>query len=193
MTNATEKIECSVTDNAKRHPQTTYLYPLTIQPMDEAAPNVGKTRLSISEAASYACVNRSYFYEKYLDTKLIVPHVNERGRKYIELAELIEATGPLPGKKSGRESNRQHSQTDQTTPTDNVSNTVAAQVLQAKIDGLQEALKAKDEIVRLKDEQLQESKLREAFYQDELRTVRMLAAPLLETEKLAAPKRRKFL
>jgi hypothetical protein len=68
-------------------------YPLTIRLMDEAAPNVGKTRLSISEAANHAQVNRTYFYQKYITPGLIVPHVDERGKKYIELGELIFAVG----------------------------------------------------------------------------------------------------
>jgi hypothetical protein len=53
-------------------------------------------------------------------------------------------------------------------------------VLQARIEGLQDALKARDEIVRIKDEQLQESKDREVFYQKELQIIRLLAAPLQE-------------
>jgi hypothetical protein len=34
--------------------------------MGEDAPNVGKTRLTITEAATFAKVNRTYFYEKYI-------------------------------------------------------------------------------------------------------------------------------
>jgi hypothetical protein len=54
LTNTAKKIECSVTDNAKTPQSDNILYPLTIRLMDEAAPNVGKTRLSISEAANHA-------------------------------------------------------------------------------------------------------------------------------------------
>jgi hypothetical protein len=119
--------------------------------------------------------------------------VDERGKKYIELGELLFAVGPLPSKTPSQQTDRQHYQTSHTTPSDNAGDNVAAQVLQARIDGLQETLKAKDEIVRIKDEQLQESKERESFYREELRAVRMLAAPQSETENLEPPKRRKFL
>ena len=59
-------------------------------------------------------------------------------------------------------------------------------MLQARLEGLQAALAAKDEILRLKDEQLRQAEQREVFYQDELKAVRLLAAP---EEK----KRRKWL
>lgn len=156
--------------------------------MDDEAPNVGKTRLSITQAAKYAWINRTYFYEKYITPKLVIPHIDERGRPYIELSELIFAIGPLPSSQE-QQSARQQLPTTNIKQADNTGSPVSAQVLQARIEGLEATLKLKDEIVRMKDEQLRENAEREIFYKEELRTMRLLAAPMqkaaeVELEKL---------
>lgn len=99
---------------------------------------------------------------------------DERGKKYIELSNLLLTVGSLK-KKPGvlREAETQHSQT----PADNIPDTAEVQVLRAKMDALQELMKTKEEVLRLKDEQLRQADARELFYQEELRTVRLLVSP----------------
>ncbi|MFI4940143.1 MAG: hypothetical protein ACHP7O_07365 [Burkholderiales bacterium] len=67
---------------------------------------------------------------------------------------------------------KQQHQTPSATQSDNDS----AQVLQVKLDALKGMLHVKEEMLRMKDEQLQQAESREQFYQDELRAVRLLAA-----------------
>jgi hypothetical protein len=64
--------------------------------------------------------------------------------------------------------------------------------LQAGIAGLQSSLRFKDDILRMKDEQLDQWAVRDKFNQDELRSVQLLAAPLAGATK-AAPARKKWL
>lgn len=55
-------------------------------------------------------------------------------------------------------------------------------------------LHAKEEMLRVKNEQLEQAQAREQFYQEELRAVRLLAAPQAETKKVENPvQRRRFL
>jgi hypothetical protein len=124
---------------------------------------------------------------------LITPHNDERGKKYIELAELLFAVGPLAKNISDNQTRKQQNQTIDTTPSDNTNNQLDTQVLKARIEGLEAALKAKEEIVRIKDEQLRQNEIREVFYQDELRAVRLLAAPRQIPEDQTTPKRKKWL
>lgn len=162
--------------------------------MDEEAPNVGKTRLTITEAALHAWLNRTYFYQKYITPWLITPKVDERWKKYIELDELILVTGPLPPPKTAQQQTlRQQEPTIHNKQTDNTDG-VDAKILQAKIEGLEAALKMKDQIVRIQEQQLSETVEREKFLREELRTMRYLAAPALkkteeEKEKLSKKRR----
>lgn len=55
------------TDNTGQRFQTTRLpVSLTAHPMDDQTAQTGKARLSITEAADLAGINRTYFYQKYI-------------------------------------------------------------------------------------------------------------------------------
>lgn len=97
----------------------------------------------------------------------------------------------LPRSSPEQQTVRQQTPTTNRDQTDNTGSPIAAQVLQAKIDGLEATLKLKDEIVRMKDEQLRESAEREAFYREELKTMRFLAAPLQKAEEMEQEKLKK--
>ncbi len=58
-------------------------------------------------------------------------------------------------------------------------------MLQARLEGLEALLQAKDDMLRMKDEQLQEWKGREEFYQAEIHTARFVGA--LQALQLLAP------
>ena len=168
--------------------------------MDEIAQQqTGKTRLSITEAASLASVNRTYFYEKFLHPKLIEVHKDERNKKYIELVELLRVTGPLKKKISDSaagnapDNKKQQNQTLHATNPDNNTASETAQVLQVKLEALNDMLRVKEEMLRMKDEQLNLAEAREQFYQDELRAVRFLAAPQIDPGVKSESKRRKWL
>lgn len=78
-----------------------------------------------------------------------------------------------------------------TTHSDNTPNNEATQILQVKLEALRGMLHAKEEILRVKNEQLEQAQAREQFYQEELRAVRLLAAPQLSVQKEANPKQKK--
>ncbi len=59
---------------------------------DTTVQTAGKTQLSITEAASLAGLNRTYFYEKFINPGLITIHKDHRNKKYIELVELLAVT-----------------------------------------------------------------------------------------------------
>lgn len=50
-------------------------------------------------------------------------------------------------------------------------------MLQVKLEAMETILKSKDEVMRIKDEQLRQAQAREEFYQEEIRTIRLLVAP----------------
>lgn len=111
----------------------------------------------------------------------------------------MRVTGPLKKKISDNEpdDNKQQRQTPHATTSDNNADTEATQVLQVKLEALQGMLLVKNEMLRMKDEQLHQAEAREQFYQDELRAVRLLAAPQIDAGKKealtnAAPKRKKW-
>lgn len=74
-------------------------------------------------------------------------------------------------------------QTREATLADNKTDTAESKVLQAKLEALEAVLKVKEEVLQIKDDQLRQAEARELFYQEELRTVRMLAAPLQREKK----------
>jgi hypothetical protein len=86
---------------------------------------------------------------------------------------------------------KQQPQTASQTPTDNQSDT-DAQILKIKLEALQGMLHAKNELLRVKDEQLVQAQERELFYQDELKAVRLLAAPMVKADSATPKKRRWF-
>ena len=54
-------------------------------------------------------------------------------------------------------------------------------------------LHAKNELLRVKNEQLEQAQAREQFYQEELRAVRLLAAPQVSVQKTPETKlKRRF-
>lgn len=59
---------------------------------DTTNPTTGKTQLTVTEAASLAGLNRTYFYEKFIHPGLITIHKDHRNKKYIELVELLAVT-----------------------------------------------------------------------------------------------------
>jgi hypothetical protein len=59
---------------------------------ESSSEETSKTRLSISKATSLADINRTYFYQKFINPGLITVHTDERNRKYIELGELLRVT-----------------------------------------------------------------------------------------------------
>lgn len=162
--------------------------------MDVMIQNSANERLTITQAASLAACNRTYFYQKYITPWLIKTHIDERWKKYIRLSELLFATWPLPKPAdNGQTNNKQQDRTTNWVSSDDIQTSVVAEVLQAKIDWLQTALQAKDEILRLKDQLLEQGEAREKFYQEELRAVRLLIAPITETVKPEVQKRKKWL
>lgn len=169
--------------------------------MDNTTPQTTwKTQLTITEAASLAGVNRTYFYEKFINPGLITVHKDHRDKKFIELVELLAVTWPLQKKfpnspNNTPTTNPTTSQTTSpmsaTTHSDNTPNNEATQILQVKLEALRGMLHAKEEILRVKNEQLEQAQAREQFYQEELRAVRLLAAPQLSVQKEANPKQKK--
>lgn len=165
--------------------------------MDNTTPQTTwKTQLSITEAASLAGVNRTYFYEKFINPGLITVHKDHRGKKYIELVELLAVTWPLQKKFPNTAHNTPTTShttkpTFDTTSSDNTPDREATQVLQVKLEALRGILHAKEEMLRVKNEQLEQAQEREQFYQEELRAVRLLAAPQVSAQKEAQPKQKR--
>lgn len=95
------------------------------------------------------------------------------------MADLMLAVGTLRKRPAGETLDSQTIKNNKDTASDNGETAV----LKAKLEAMELALKSKDDLLRMTDEQLRQAQAREVFYQEELRSIRLLVAPPKPEEK----------
>lgn len=139
------------------------------------------TFVSISEAAKLAGISRTHLYRKYISTGNISISTSQTGHKEIDTAEIIRIFGHLAG------------DVTEDTTTEKKHHDVIHE-----ITALKERVKGLEDVIRIREQQLQEhnerektASNREAFLQGHIQELAN-GIKLLENKRLTEQKRSSF-
>ena len=121
-------------------------------------------RVSITKAAKLAGISRSHLYKSYIDTGLISLSKDAKDKPYVDTSELLRVFGTLTDSLP---------KTGQKTTSEDSSGQAQRQV--------KDKQSAQEEKIKMLEQQLEEAKEREAWYQSQVKnltdTMKLLEGP----------------
>jgi hypothetical protein len=150
-------------------------------------------RHSISEAARLAGISRTAFYEHHINKGTISVPKDERGKKYIDTAELLRAFPNIRIDSQNGQVDRLTGEQAKSSPTTQPVSPVGAELLtqlaraEERARQLELRLQDKDQVIRDRDTQIAEYRERET------RLMGLLEDKTAKPEPPQPPKRKKFL